>query len=302
MSPDPEPIYQLNEAGIYIPRKAILHREEEYDSAGFEVLCDMQGRHFWYLGRHRFLLAAFRREITRIPGSKEGLRAIDLGGGGGGWIRYLSDRFRPGFRELALSDSSLRALESAGAVVGGGVERFQTDLLDLGWRDRWDVAFLLDVLEHIPQDKIALRQIFAALRPGGLLFVTCPALAFFWSYNDELARHVRRYSIADFEELGRETGFELRLCRYFMFLLSPLLWLSRLKRVNLQAMSREEVTLLAKRTHRVPPPPINWALRMLFSIETPLGLSLPFPWGTSLLGVFQKPVGAPSAQRDAPDP
>jgi 2-polyprenyl-3-methyl-5-hydroxy-6-metoxy-1,4-benzoquinol methylase len=72
----------------------------------------------------------------------------------------------------------------AGAVLPAGMERYQIDLMNLGWRERWDVAFLLDIIEHLRDDAGALREAARALKPGGLLFVTTPALARFWSYND----------------------------------------------------------------------------------------------------------------------
>jgi SAM-dependent methyltransferase len=194
------------------------------------------------------------------------------------------------FAELALSDSSLRALELAGPVVGAAVSRYHVDLLQLGWQNRWDVAFLLDVLEHIPDDPDVLRQIKAALKPGGVLLVAAPALQRFWSYNDDIAHHVRRYSKDDLARLAETSGLLLRQSRYFMFFLSPLLWLSRLQRPNLTTMSRIEISELKARTHRVPIAPVNGLLRLIFSLETPMGLRFPFPWGTSILGVFQKPV------------
>jgi SAM-dependent methyltransferase len=147
------------------------------------------------------------------------------------------------------------------------------------------------VLEHIPDDVEVLRQIHRALRPGGLLFVTTPALQQFWSYNDEIARHVRRYSRADFAALARQSGLELVDARYFMFLLSPLLYLSRRKAPDLQRMTPEEIREHQRHTHRVPIAPLNLALRCVFSLETPLGHWLRFPWGTSILGVFRKPSG-----------
>ena len=42
----------------------VAHRDDEYDPAGFEILDRMQERHFWYRGRHRFLL----RRIATSPG------------------------------------------------------------------------------------------------------------------------------------------------------------------------------------------------------------------------------------------
>lgn len=282
--------YSLQANGVFTPEVPVLHRDDEYDSHGFDLLREMQGRHFWYQGRHRFLLGALQDELKRRLPSGKALTAIDLGGGCGGWITYLQARLPHAFSELALSDSSLRALELARATVGESVSRYQTDLLSLGWENRWDAAFLLDVLEHIPEDGAALRQIQQALKPGGLLFVTTPALQCFWSYNDELAHHVRRYAKADFQRLAETTGLKLLRARYFMFLLSPLLWLSRLKRPDLERMSEEDRQRLMARTHRVPAGPVNGLLRGIFELETPLGLKLPFPWGTSILGVFQKPL------------
>jgi 2-polyprenyl-3-methyl-5-hydroxy-6-metoxy-1,4-benzoquinol methylase len=185
--------YSLGPTGIHIPRQPVSHHDEEYDPAAFDLLHDMQLRHFWYQGRHRFLLRALREQLAGISGPPTDLSAIDLGGGCGGWIRYLLNHLPSAFSELALADSSLRALEMARPLVGESLGRYQIDLLHLGWSERWNVAFLLDVLEHLPQDVEALKQIGAALRPGGLVFVTTPALRFFWSYNDEQAHHQRRY-------------------------------------------------------------------------------------------------------------
>jgi 2-polyprenyl-3-methyl-5-hydroxy-6-metoxy-1,4-benzoquinol methylase len=281
--------YSRQTNGIFMPNVAVFHREEEYDSRGFSMLRDMQSRHFWYQGRHRFLLRALK---LHLPGSfqkENALTAIDLGGGCGGWITFLQRHLPNRLKELALSDSSLRALELAGSLVGEDVVRYQTDLLRLGWRDRWDAAFLLDVLEHIPQDVEVLSQIRQALKPGGMLFVTTPALKCFRSYNDEIFHHVRRYAKRDFARLADAAGFRLLRASYFMFFLSPLLWLSRLKRFDLANMDEREIFALAESTHRVPVPPINVLLRLIFELETPLGLRWSFPWGTSILGVFQKP-------------
>jgi hypothetical protein len=73
-----------------------------------------------------------------------------------------------------------------------------------------------------------------------------------------------------------------------MFFLSPLLLLSRMRPPDLEKMTEEEIQAHLRRTHQVPATPVNFALGLAFGSETPLGLWLPFPWGTSVLGVFQK--------------
>jgi 2-polyprenyl-3-methyl-5-hydroxy-6-metoxy-1,4-benzoquinol methylase len=277
------------EVGIHTDARPSTHRESEYDSAGLDVLLRMQRDHFWYRGRHRFIRHAVRRYVRRFDLKQSRLDVVDLGGGCGGWIddcrrhRLLPDA------NCALADSSNKALELARPVVGQDVRRYQINLLDLRWHDRWDIAFLLDVLEHIPNEERALRQIYQALRPGGLLFITTPVLRCFWTWNDEVAHHQRRYSKADFRRLAERCGLELLDARYFMFVLSPLLLAARwTKRPDLAAMTPEAVTELQARTHRVPHPAINRVLQAVFDLETPLGHFVPFPWGTSILAVLRK--------------
>ncbi|WP_299469190.1 class I SAM-dependent methyltransferase [uncultured Gimesia sp.] len=289
LTADDEKHFVRDAKGIFIPKVAVKHRDEEYSESGFDSLREMQTRHFWYCGRHRFLLYALKRMLgRRRQSSDDALSMIDLGGGCGGWINYLTTHANNTNWELALADSSVCALEYAEDFTGPSVKRFQVDMLQLPWKERWDVVFLLDVLEHIPDHIAALKQAYQILRPGGLLFVTTPALQFFWTYNDDLAHHVRRYSRNDFAALADATGFELCTSRYFMFLLSPLLYLSRLKSPDLRNMNADDIQALLHQTHRVPSSPVNAVLRSVFNLETPAGFWMPFPWSTSILGVFQK--------------
>ena len=276
--------YRVAEDGILEPVIPIQHRDDEYPEDGFATLWAMQERHFWYRGRHRFLLHALDRHGRHGRGP---LAAVDLGGGVGGWVRYLADRRTGQYHPLALADSSRTALRMAGGMLPAGFERYQIDLMNLGWRDHWDVAFLLDVIEHLPDDLEAMRQARAALKPGGLLFVTTPALQQFWSYNDELAHHLRRYTRADFARLGKQAGLQLCDARYFMFLLSPLYWLARQGK-GIEDMTQEQRTELMHKTHQVPSALLNLPLTAIFAAETALGHWLRFPWGTSVLGVFRK--------------
>ena len=253
------------------------------------MLLRMQREHFWYRGRHALLRRALRRELARAPVATGALSGIDMGGGCGGWLEYLHARDAGLFQELALADSSRRALSLAEPVVGSFAARYQVDLLDLPWHARWDVVFLLDVLEHVPDHVGVLRQVRESLRPGGLLVVTAPALRFFWTYNDEFAQHLRRYDRASLREAGQDAGLELVRSDYFMFLLSPALFLNRvLVRPPALATPGERLEYLAQ-THAVPPRALNRLLSSVFSLEASLINRVRFPWGTSILAVFRRP-------------
>ena len=55
-----------------------------------ELLGRMQREHFWYRGRHRFLLDGVHRHVPQAapPG---GWSVVDLGGGCGGWLAYRAE-------------------------------------------------------------------------------------------------------------------------------------------------------------------------------------------------------------------
>lgn len=276
--------YHLNPKNIYLPPTPVTHRDEEYEQDGFAMLRKMQERHFWYRGRHRFLLSALERHL---PNTATQRSAIDLGGGAGGWVQYLAKERPALFSQLALADSSLVALAHAEAVLPSNAQRYQIDLMNLHMHEEWDAAFLLDVIEHLPDDQRALEQAKEALKPGGLLFVTTPAFPQFWSYNDDLAHHLRRYTRADFARRFKATGLKLLDARYFMFFLSPLYLLSRIK-LGFNKLSDDEKKTLVLKQHAIPAKPVNGVLSAIFNAETPVGHWMRFPWGTSILGVFTK--------------
>lgn len=277
--------YTLDLHGIYRPFPPIKFIDYEYDPTGFETLWRMQEKHFWYRGRYRFLLRALDRFM---PQAQTQLRGIDLGGGVGGWVRYLADRRSDCFQRLVTADFSETALSMAENILPAGVDRYQIDLMNLGWENEWDIAFMLDVIEHLADDVRAVSQAAESLKPGGLLFVTTPAFPGFWSYNDDFANHLRRYTRTDFKTISEKTGLQLLDSRYFMFLLSPLYLLTRLG-PGIARLSPKEKQALSEQQHRVPGKLLNETLTAIFAAETPIGHFVRFPWGTSVLGVFKKP-------------
>lgn len=116
--------YNLDSFGINRPITPVSHRDDEYQEAGFKMLLEMQACHFWYVGRHKFLLGCLKRHLKQ---SHKNL--IDLGGGVGGWIKYLIDRLHFDFEEIALGDSSNVALMGAKTVLPNHVSFYQVDLI-----------------------------------------------------------------------------------------------------------------------------------------------------------------------------
>ncbi|MBI4863764.1 MAG: hypothetical protein HY815_26410 [Candidatus Riflebacteria bacterium] len=120
-----------------------------------------------------------------------------------------------------------------------------------------------------------------------LAIVTCPAFSWFWSYSDRAVGHRRRCTKRDLARLASQSGLEPAGSAYFMFLLSPLLVLSRFLRPHAETLDGKDLQDTIRRTYRIPTAIVDELLALALAVETPVGLWVPFPWGTSVHGVFR---------------
>ena len=68
-----------------------------------------------------------------------------------------------------------------------------------------DAIFCSEVLEHVHNYKIAIKEFFRVLRKDGLLFITVPTHIKYWSFDDDYVGHLRRFNP---KKLAREIGAE----------------------------------------------------------------------------------------------
>ncbi len=138
-----------------------------------------------------------------------------------------------------------------------------------------DLVIILDVLEHV-DDRAALAEIKRVLCLGGYVLATVSAMPWLWSYRDDDAGHLRRYTRTSLLNLFREAGFDVRKLQFFQSLLFPLVAASRLfGRRSARARDQEDI----------PPGWLNTALRAVNMFEVRIGLRLPF--GSSLVLLAQ---------------
>lgn len=65
-----------------------------------------------------------------------------------------------------------------------------------------------EVLEHIPEDRLAIREIASVMKPGGSLILTFPHRRSYFSVDDRFANHLRRYELAELEKTLGEAGLK----------------------------------------------------------------------------------------------
>jgi len=134
----------------------------------------------------------------------------------------------------------------------------------------------LDVIEHIDNDLIALRELKRVTKPDGLILITVPAYQFLWSAHDLAHHHKRRYSSKILKNKLKEAGFEILKLSYFNTILSPIIISLRLIKKLIHSKKPDIGTVN---------PLLNYLLKLLFYIEAPIIKYFNLPFGISLVAV-----------------
>lgn len=249
-------------------------RSADYLPDTFDLIADLETRHFWFDSRNRVILSTLRRE-----GARRGQAVFDVGCGIGTILKCLEDA---GLQTCGL-DMHFEGLKHARRRLRGLL--VQDAAADVAFDGQFDWVLLCDVIEHAADDVRVLQCASRALKSDGALVVTVPASPNLWSIYDEATGHKRRYTQDGLRAALGQAGLRIRSVRYFNACLWPLEKLQRCYGVSggLDKTSAARTEVI-RRMLRVPPGPLNAALRFLTRLEGRVaGLHLPF--GTSLIAV-----------------
>ena len=150
-----------------------------------------------------------------------------------------------------------------------------------GWAD---VVLMLDVIEHLDDDRAALATARRALVPEGLLVVTAPAYAWLWSAHDVALGHRRRYTVSGLARLAEAAAFRVARLTCFNTLLFPALVVQRLSR-RLRGDSCHDLGGV--------PRSVNAWLEHLFALERHVLPHTALPFGASVLMIARRGGGTP---------
>jgi SAM-dependent methyltransferase len=160
--------------------------------------------------RERLLLDLF---LSASPGR----RVLNAGAGQGTFSQRLEERRF----EVTSADDSEAALALLRRRVRGEV--VQVDVTALPFADgSFDAAVLGEVLEHVPDDEGALREVVRVLRPEGVLAASVPAGPERLGTSDRWAGHLRRYSRSMLTGACERAGLRVLRCVAWGFPFSAL--------------------------------------------------------------------------------
>jgi SAM-dependent methyltransferase len=240
------------------------------ERAVFDRMAELDQEHWWFTARRRILAEV----ISRVVRPPKTARLLEVGCGTGHNLPMLAHFGDVDACEL---DDAARTLAS---------ERFgrpvrEAKLPDLGMfpEGAYEVIALLDVLEHVPDDRPALDAIMTRLKPGGALVLTVPANPWMWSAHDVAHHHFRRYTKRQLKSLALAAGYRIELLSYFNSLLFPAVAAARI----VGKLSGRDAA-----DDSMPSPVVNGLLDRIFGLEAALVGRVPMPFGVSLVAVLRR--------------
>lgn len=221
----------------------------------------------------------FIYNLTVRTGVPHDSKILDIGCGGGYLIDYFRDK---GFINLFGLDVSRRSVKICRQRGLENVWEGVGEKLPLP-DGCFDDILAVDVLEHIADDNVALKEWRRVLKDGGRIFLTVPAFPFLWSRHDEICHHFRRYSKSAILKILKKSGFVVEKTGFWNFLLFFPAGLLRLSRF----FSRGQGNQKGDQLYRVNSI-INTILLSLLRSENSLGRLICYPVGLSLFAVVRK--------------
>ena len=148
--------------------------------------------------------------LCRLVAGLQPRRLLDVGAGSGFFSRHL---LAATAAQSALCVDTGYADDRDDSIAGKPVYfRRDTGPTDC------DLVLMMDVLEHVGDDRGLARHYAAKVPSGAHFLVTVPAFAFLWSGHAVFLEHKRRYRLPEIETVMRDAGLEIaRGCYYFGF-------------------------------------------------------------------------------------
>lgn len=223
--------------------------------------------HWWSKARNEYIL----KNLEAYMPNKGQAKILDIGCGDGLFFSKMEhfgsitgiDPYAPGVSKQH-QDKILKI-------------DFLKDKVEVGY---YDAVMLFDVIEHVDADLAFLQRAYEVLKPGGVLFLTVPALNILWTSHDDLNHHKRRYTKSMLAKLFSQTKFEVVKHNYFFrWMVIPKIISAIIYRLRGGGPTGETI----------PAPTVNNFLTILSSFDIKLFEIFPLPFGGSILAVLRKP-------------
>lgn len=151
--------------------------------------------------------------------------ALEIGAGTGNISAYFSN-----IKNLTLTDVdpnlSKKLLKKFTDKKNINIETLNIESKFTKVKNKFNSVFLVNVLEHIKNDQLALSNINSLLERKGRVSILVPAKKFAYNNLDKSLGHVRRYEKKELREKLEKGGFKIIYLEYFN-IIGLLSWMIR---------------------------------------------------------------------------
>jgi SAM-dependent methyltransferase len=231
-----------------------------------------QASSWWHIARRKLLQEA----VAHAVHDKREARVLDLGG-----RAELHTVDLPQLRCLN-AHASLPVL--AFQQIHGYPNLICTNAEELGFASNsFDVVLAGDMLQTVPDDLSALRELRRVLKDGATLCLTVPAYPSLWGEEDEASGNRRRYTATELRRKLTNAGFDVMRVSYFVASGFMPAVIERIgKNIFTKAIDRDRAAR-----------PSNWtddAMVLLLDCERNVMRFINLPFGTRVVCWARKPA------------
>ncbi len=240
----------------------------------FKLIQTVEDTHFWYKARREIIESVLQSHQL----INKSFSVLEIGSANGTNIQYFKSKFNI-IKGSEINTEAINIAQQKNPEI-----EFNNGWLphNIGFGDeKFDLIFLLDVLEHVEDDFSALVEIKKRLKDNGKLILTVPAYQFLFGKFDVDSFHFRCYNMTSISKLIRQSGLKVNFNSYFNFWLFPLVLISRLieKLLNKSsghAVTNQNASLTNKLFYKIMSSEKNW-----------FGNKYKFPFGSSIILVAE---------------
>lgn len=149
---------------------------------------------------------------------------LDFGCGFGTFIKYINEVYDEKVLGYEINELAIKTLRNRNIELITNIESYTS---------KFETIISMNVLEHVEDDLFIMKQFYKLLKPGGILILYLPHSNFLWSNLDELVDHHRRYTKKDLIFKLEKAGFKISKVKYFDFIGSIVITLSKLLNLKL---------------------------------------------------------------------
>lgn len=154
-----------------------------------------------------------------------------------------------------------------------------------------DAVVLLNVLEHIEDDRAAIEQVWRVLKPGGIAVVEVPAGPHLYDAYDRHLQHFRRYALGDLARLLEAAGFRTLERSHLGFFVYPAFaFVKRRNQRWLNAPEKEREHLVQQNIRKTAQGGSGGLLAKTMALEEALESWVEYPWGIRCTITVMKPA------------